>query len=591
MRRRPLALPCCVILLSLLTIRGVCSQPEVYGVAVAVMNLIGGVAIWRGARTVCLITSCIAIAVCASSMAVPQLVVGAAAASVDIPVRIQGHVQRIVRLTSTSCSYIVEGHTDACALPCIRLRTVCTEPIRAEQPVPGEERIIFGRMRLPAAPQLPDEIDERSIAHQWNVSLIVRASSAHTVNGPPYLSSLRNQIHRSVSALTAQCLPPDISGVVCALMLGDRTGIPSARMALYQRTGTAHMFSVSGSHVGLVLIVVLLFLSRWRGTGMVITASLLIAGYVFLTGSESPAVRAACMGISALIARRCEWDFDGINVLCGSMILLAVADPWGIDSASTVLSASAVLGMLVLVPRWRHYASMITGPVTKWVDLIMQAVSVSVAASTAVALPSLLLFGTVSITTVPANVLVVPLLSVVFLLSPLLVLCSAVGLADPIAWVTAALVRMGDHLLTAFDVAERSLQRSDIAVALGVLSIAIWWWPLAARLPTGAAIRWAAALVVMLGLRVIPEPNRVQLWTYQSRNGEAIGATTKHRSVMYVIGEGIHRPDSRLVSWTRTRREPIIVGGRGRWGKRVAARIAREVVGSKHDDSTCVPGH
>lgn len=234
---------------------------------------------------------------------------------------------------------------------------------------------------------------------------------------------------------------------------------------------------------------------------------------------------------------------------------------------------------------------MITGPVSPRADLIMQAISVSVAASTAVALPSLFLFGTVSLTTVPANVIVVPLLSVVFLISPLLVLCSAVGVAEPVAWVTSVLVRTVDHLLGAFDLAERSLQRTDLVVALGVLSIAIWWWPLAARLPAGAAIRWATALVVMIGLRVIPEPNRVQLWTYQSRHGEAIGATTKHRTVMYVIGEGIHRPDSRLVSWTRTRREPIVVGGRGRWGKRVAARIASEVVGSNHDDSTRVSGH
>lgn len=348
------------------------------------------------------------------------------------------------------------------------------------------------------------------------------------------------------------------------------------------------MFSVSGSHVGLVLVVVLLFLSRWRGTGMVITASLLITGYVILTGSESPAIRAACMGIAALIARRCEWDFDGINVLYGSMILLAVADPWGIDTASTTLSASAVLGMLVLVPRWRHYASMITGPLTTWADLIMQAISVSVAASTAVALPSLMLFGTISVTTVPANVLVVPLLSVVFLISPLLLVCSAVGIAEPIAWVTTILVRTGDQLLNAFDMAERSLQRSDLVLALALLSIVVWWWPLAARMPKEAAVRWVTTLVMMLALRLVPEPERTQLWTYQSGHGMAIGATSKHRTLIYVVGEGSHRPDFRLVAWTRTRREPIVIGGRGRWGRRVAARIAHDVVGSRHVDSSRV---
>jgi ComEC/Rec2-related protein len=466
------------------------------------------------------------------------------------------------------------------------LRVVCSERDTSDEVCAGEERIVVGRMRLPTTPVFPDEADERAIAHNWNVSMVVRVSASYRIDDAPIWSRLRQQIHRSIADLAATSLPPNVAGVVLALVVGNRSGISAERWSRYQRTGTAHMFSVSGSHVGLIFILVTLLLSRWRGTGMVAVTSMLIISYVMVTGAESPAIRAACMGIAVIVARRCEWDLDGINVLCGSVILLALADPWGVDAASTVLSVSAVLGMLVLVPIWTSRAHQIIGPTTGVRQSLLQAVAVSVAASTAIVLPSVLFFKSVSVCSVLANIVAVPLLSLVFVLAPVFFVCSSLGVGAPIAWTMTKLVQTADVFLVNVDAIERIVQRPDLVGLTAALSILVWWWPTVARMHVGAVVRFVVPCTMIALLPLMPSTDRSRLWLYEGVHGTALGVTSPTITRMYVIGAGTWPIDHRVVRWARSRTERVIVVGHGRWGARMAARIQHDVVGSNHVDSS-----
>jgi len=584
MRRRPLILPACCLCGGLLMVRDVGFGPvELVGVLVGTC-LAAGLAFLRGYHAVSLMCSCLVAALCASAMATPR--VGVSVWNDDMPVRIQGTVTDVVRSTPRGRTYIVEGHTDGRDLPCSMQRVVCSERDTSDEVCAGEERIVVGRMRLPTTPVFPDEADERAIAHNWNVSMVVRVSASYRINDAPIWSRLRQQIHRSIADLVATSLPPNVAGVVLALVVGNRSGISAERWSRYQRTGTAHMFSVSGSHVGLIFILVTLLLSRWRGTGMVVVTSMLIISYVMVTGAESPAIRAACMGIAVIVARRCEWDLDGINVLCGSVLLLAIADPWGVDAASTVLSVSAVLGMLVLVPIWTSRVHQIIGPTTGVRHSLLQAVAVSVAASTAIVLPSLLFFKSVSVCSVLANIVAVPLLSLVFVLAPVFFVCSSLGVGAPIAWTMTKLVQTADVFLVNVDAIERIVQRPDLVGVTAALSILVWWWPTVARMHVGAVVRFVLPCIMIALLPLMPSSDRSRMWLYEGIHGTALGVTSPTITRMYVIGAGTWPIDHRVVRWARSRTERVVVVGHGRWGTRMAAWIQHDVVGSNHVDSS-----
>lgn len=584
MRRRPLIVPACCLCGGLLLVRDVGFGPLVLSGILIGIWLAASLAYLRGYYTVSLPCSCLAAALCASAMATPR--VGVTVWNDEMAVRIQGTVTDVVRSTPRGIIYIVEGHTDGRDVPCAMLRVVCSERSTSDDVCAGEERIVVGRMRMPTTPVFPDEADERAIAHQWNVSMVVRVHASYRINEAPMWSDLRQQIHRSIAEIVATSLPPNAAGVVLALIVGNRSGISAERWSRYQRTGTAHMFSVSGSHVGLIFILVTLLLSRWRGTGMVVVTSVLIISYVMLTGAESPAIRAACMGIAAIVARRCEWDLDGINVLCGSVILLALADPWGVDAASTVLSVSAVLGMLVLVPIWTSRMQQIIGPTSGVRQSLLQAVAVSVAASTAIVLPSLLFFKSVSVCSVLANIVAVPLLSLVFVLAPIFFVCGSLGVGAPLAWTMTKLVQTADVFLINVDAIERIVQRPDLIGVTAALSILVWWWPTVARMHIGAVVRFVIPCIGFALLPLMPSSDRPRLWLYEGIHGSALGVTSPAVTRMYIIGAGTWPIDQRVVRWARSRTERVIVVGHGRWGRRMAARIQHDVVGSNHADSS-----
>lgn len=582
MRRRPLLIPACYVCLAMFPLRGVELAPQSICGLVVILGLVAAVAYRRQLFHLSMVSSCLLLALCATSRSAARVEPSDMAGVDGMPARIEGVVSSVVRQNSETTVYVLEGHTDGRDIPCVYVRSLCIE----KRPVisaacQGERRIAVGYLSRPAPPALPDEIDERMMAHQRNVSFMVRVASSVRVQEAPWWHRLRSTIHADITATLEASFTPSAAGVVRALALGDRTGVSHAHMLGYQQTGTAHMLSVSGSHVGLIFLLVSILLSRWRGTTMLIVTSTCIMLYVYLTGAESPAVRAAIMGIAALLSHRYERDFDGMNILCGSVLILALADPWGIDTISTVLSISAVAGILVLAPRWLEAAHMLVGRIPS----ILQAMSVCVAASTSIVVPSMLYFHSVALFSVAANMLVVPLLSAVFVLVPLLLIAAPLGVAAPIAWCMSIIVTSAESVISVAQSFEEMLMHEHMVIVLAFISTAMWWWPLISTTVPGALLRFCCCMAAIGALTLAPVPQRPVVWLYACRSGNIVGYTTPHITKMITVGTSTGRLDGRFLQWTRRRHETVVCEGVGQWGRRMSRRIAYEVVGSKHVDS------
>lgn len=585
MRRRPLIVPCVLVCGSVLMLRDVSLGPELIITGMVMLLAAAVVLRLKGRCLASLCCSCVLIAVCAVTLAVPRIAPQHSYLRQSIPCRIEGTVTRVLRQSPSRVTYIIEGHTDARDMPCCITTSMCTERRPSEVITTGEQRIVFARIRRPSAPALPNEVDERDIAHQIGVSFIAESASSHLVCDPPFLQRVRSQLRHWTCDLMGRHLSDTDAGVVRALALGDRSGIDREQMTMYQRTGTAHMLSVSGSHVGLMFTLILLVLSRWRGSALVFACATLIVAYVFLTGAEIPALRAAVMGIALIVARWREWDVDGLNLLAGSVLVLTIADPWSLDTASTILSVSAVAGILVLAPLWKRYAMMLAPSSSRSIAACASACSVSVAASTAVVLPSLINFEQVAVFSVIANCSVVPLLSLVFVVVPLFVLAAVVGVAEPVAQVIHILLVITDFILRCFMYLENLVRCHDYLWLIAALCTFVWWWPLIAQTAVGAVLRWGASLALIASVHLFPASYSDELWVYQQCRRCIVGVSSPDTTRMVIIGSGTDPLDMRVIQWARYRHGAVMVGGVGRWGRRMAARIQHVVVGSTHADS------
>ena len=192
------------------------------------------------------------------------------------------------------------------------------------------------------------------------------------------------------------------------------------RETAFVRTGTTHLTAVSGSNLALVAGILATAgaatIGRHRGFWQAVTIGGLW-GYALLTGGQPPSVRAAIVASAATLAIRFGRGADFPTLIMLAAGAMALVDPRQVEGLGFRLSVAASLALALVLPgliaRGRgSYLSMVIGA--------------PVAAQIAT-LPFLLgTFGTLSLLSLPANVLAVPLAAVAM---PITAVAGIIGLS------------------------------------------------------------------------------------------------------------------------------------------------------------------
>ena len=162
--------------------------------------------------------------------------------------------------------------------------------------------------------------------------------------------NLRQGIARRIDALF-----PKSAGMLRALILGDRSLLGDEQRDALQRSGTAHLISISGLHVTLLAAVLSmllgLFMPRKYAT---LAAVALLIPYGALIGFTAPFVRALCTFAILCCAPIAGLPSDSITRLCAVMLLWLLAKPLSIQDTGFALSYAASAGILLLMPPMRR---------------------------------------------------------------------------------------------------------------------------------------------------------------------------------------------------------------------------------------------
>ena len=141
----------------------------------------------------------------------------------------------------------------------------------------------------------------------------------------------------------------DQLAVYKALLLGYRKAIPAEINSNFSRTGTLHIFAISGLHVGMVGLLMALMLKaagisrdKW---GLLLIPLLLI--YVVSTGMKSSAMRAFTMTAVYFVAPLFRRKPDVPSAVAVAALLLLFCDPLQIGSVGFIYSFM-VVGFIVM---------------------------------------------------------------------------------------------------------------------------------------------------------------------------------------------------------------------------------------------------
>lgn len=202
-------------------------------------------------------------------------------------------------------------------------------------------------------------------------------------------------------------LGPDarVSETLKGLVLGDTSGVDEDWLEAFRRAGTAHMFAVSGLHVGSIAAMMiglarLLGAARWVGFLLAAASALLMVPFI---GASPSIVRAAVMIVMVITGQWIGRGRDQWQVLALAAVAILALNPFALFDVGFQLSFGAVAGIVALVsPLKRLLRRLPAG--------FRSNMAVSIAASLGTAPISLAVFGRTSLVAPMANLLVVPLL-------------------------------------------------------------------------------------------------------------------------------------------------------------------------------------
>lgn len=137
-----------------------------------------------------------------------------------------------------------------------------------------------------------------------------------------------------------------------AMLFSDRGALTHSLRADFERTGTFHLFVVSGMHIGLVAAAVF-WLARRLRCGRLLTTLLTAtatSGYALLTGFGEPVQRALFMTLVFLIAQSIGRERNALNAVGAAVLAMLLVRPQSLfDSGMqmTVLIALTIAGLAV----------------------------------------------------------------------------------------------------------------------------------------------------------------------------------------------------------------------------------------------------
>ena len=343
-------------------------------------------------------------------------------------------------------------------------------------------------------------------------------------------------------------LTPDDAGMLNAMLFGDRAGLNHDLRLGFERTGSFHLFVVSGMHVALLAGVVFwitrrLRLQDWLATLLTLTAT---TGYALLTGFGAPVQRALFMTAIFLIARLVSRDQSILNALGAAALGVLILSPKSLFEASfqmTFLAIVAIGGIAIplaernflpyaraasnLDERWRDMV--FTPPVAQFRMMLQlwgntlgrtfgawarplpattarcafwaaELALIGLVAETIMVLPMALYFHRATVFALPTNAVTIPVVTV---LAPLAVITFCASLVSPwVAAIPASITAALLHGITWVISRVSHVQLSDVrtpgpTLPISILAIVGWAFCCWA---VRRSHRWTRAAVVALPL-------------------------------------------------------------------------------------------
>jgi competence protein ComEC len=298
----------------------------------------------------------------------------------------------------------------------------------------GNRLRLRARLDAPNGPRNDGEPSERDQLSEQGVSVILTVHrAADLVDLGPSMgwSAWWARLRARFAEAVESRLPPLEGTVLEGVLWGDRGNLPAALRQEFSDTGTVHVLTTAGLHLGIMaaLVAALLVLTPLPRPAR--SAVIVAAGWAYaaLAGLHIPTLRAAMMLTAGMLAFESGRGRTASAVLAAAAFAVVLPHPLALLSPSFSMSFACVCGIALLSPTLSALGLRAGAWGPHWfAELLRTGVAVQVALAPLQAL----YFNAFTPYAVAANLVVVPMVGAVMALGSAYALAALV--VPPLAW-------------------------------------------------------------------------------------------------------------------------------------------------------------
>ena len=262
--------------------------------------------------------------------------------------------------------------TDSIMMPSRRIRVVWRG---ADLTVHQGDRIMFqGTLHRPRGFLNPAGFDYAAYIERQGIDLVTTVSGPHAItliekplNGRWIFWSQIDQWRATIRQAAVHTLRQPALGIFLGMIIGERGYLEQDMQEWFMITGTVHLLSISGSHLGLVAVVCFWTVKRtilWLPPTFVLAVSRKItpskvailftwpavALYAVLAGAELATIRSLIMITLGMVAVWLGHERHLGHAMAAALLIIVLHDPRAIFDISfqlSFLSVLAIIGMML----------------------------------------------------------------------------------------------------------------------------------------------------------------------------------------------------------------------------------------------------
>lgn len=385
----------------------------------------------------------------------------------------------------------------------------------AEPPDPGQVVLMTARLAAPEGPTEPGGFDFRRMAFFDRLGAVGYTRTPVVIwEDPAPGTQAINRLRMSLSRAIMAELPGDAGAFASGAMTGDRSGISKATVEALRDSNLAHLLAISGMNMafltGFVFVLVRYGLALLPPVALRLNTKKVAAVaafgvalfYLLLSGANVATERAFLMVSVMLGAVLLDRRALTMRSVALAAVVLLIWQPESLTEPGFQLSFAATVALIAgfgaLEGRvWRER-------LPRWVLPLFTLVLSSVIAGLATAPFAAAHFNRFTDYGLFANLLTVPVMSVLMAAGAMAALLAPLGLADPALWVmelAARWILFVAHWIAGLDGAVTPI-RAPGPWVLPLITLAGLWLILMRGRARGAAV---VPLVLGLGLWAVAE--------------------------------------------------------------------------------------